>query len=83
MSNRRTTPVADWLAQTRVTDNPEGDLVAEMRRKWRDGEMPDTFPNIAAMRTCVLRFKHYGAVLVVPGVWRRYCKWRDRQGAVS
>ena len=31
-----------------------------MRRKWRDGEMPDTFPNVAAMRTCVLRSSSTG-----------------------
>jgi phytoene dehydrogenase-like protein len=38
---------AEWLKCARVTDDPEGDLVADMRR---DPDRPRTFTSLKALR---------------------------------
>jgi hypothetical protein len=70
--------VKAWLKQARITDEPEGDLVTDMRT---DPEIPHHFPTLKRMRDYV-RLKSRGDRLImaaVPGVWRRYRKWiRER-----
>jgi hypothetical protein len=74
------TITAAWLSRARATDDPEGDLIADMRSELRRGvDVPALFPNMASMR-------HYlrdrgacpEALAAVPGVWRRYRSWVDR-----
>jgi hypothetical protein len=62
---------AEWLERARVTDDPEGDLVADMRR---DPDRPRTFTSLKALRGYIGFKSHYDpAVLAsVPGAWRRY-----------
>jgi hypothetical protein len=43
--------VKAWLAKARITENPEGDLIADMRR---DKDIPRTFPSLDAMRTYLM-----------------------------
>jgi hypothetical protein len=67
---------AEWLEHARVTDDPEGDLVTDMRT---ERELPN-FTSFESMHSYV-RFKSNGdrAVLAaVPGVWRRYEAWCRR-----
>jgi len=74
------TTFTDWLASAKRTNDPEGDLVADMRR---DRDRPPTFQSITAMRDYV-RVKSGGdrAVLAaVPGAWRRYKLWLARHSA--
>jgi hypothetical protein len=63
-----------WLRRAKVTDDPEGDLIADMRT---DLDIPHLFPTFKHMRDYVSR-KSRGDPLIlaaVPGVWRRYRKW--------
>jgi hypothetical protein len=66
----------NWLAATRVTDDPMGDLITDMRS---DPDIPHLFKNIDALRD-YLRSKGAcrEALAVVPRVWRRYRDWLDR-----
>jgi hypothetical protein len=66
----------NWLASTRITDDPMGDLIADMRT---DPGIPPLFKNIDAMRD-YLRSKGAcrEALAIVPRVWRRYQSWQDR-----
>ena len=76
------TAVGAWLMSSRITDTPEGDLIADMKAEWRRGaEMPDLFSNIEDMRGYLRRHGPCPeALAVVPGVWRRYCNWLDQHG---
>jgi YozE SAM-like fold len=58
----------NWLASARITDDPMGDLIADMRR---DPNIPSLFKNIDAMRD-YLRTKGAcrEAIAVVPKLWR-------------
>jgi hypothetical protein len=75
--------IAAWLSCARVTDNPEGDLIADMRAELRRGaDMPGSFRNIVEMRGYLRSRGACREVLAaVPGVWRRYRNWVDRNGA--
>jgi hypothetical protein len=65
-----------WLARERITDNTEGDLIADMRN---DIDLPSLFPNIAAMREYLRsRGACPEALAAVPRVWRRYRRWSWR-----
>ncbi len=75
-----TTATTRWLSKARITDDPEGDLIKDMRHDADStGTEPPLFPNIDAMRG-YLRSKGacHEALQVVPGVWRRYKRWLDR-----
>jgi hypothetical protein len=65
-----------FLAKTRVTDTPAGDLIADMRA---DPDIPELFKSLDAMKDY---FRSRGAcreaMAEVPGVWRRYRAWIDR-----
>src|SRR5215204_4927084 len=65
-----------FLARARVTDDPVGDLIVDMRA---DRNAPPLFKNINAVRG-YLRTKNacMGALEAVPGFWRRYQRWIDR-----
>jgi hypothetical protein len=70
-------PTRRWLRQARITDTPQGDLILDMRA---DPGVPRLFPNIKAMRGYVA-LKCAGdsdIMAAVPGVWRRYQRWLDR-----
>lgn len=71
---------ADWLKSAKVTDDPEGDLVHDMRR---DPDRPPTFTSLRALRRYVGFKSHYDAAVLasVPGTWRRYQAWRKRQAS--
>jgi hypothetical protein len=63
-----------WLARARITDDPAGDLIADMRR---DPDVPSRFDSIEAMRSYLHRKGACRAALAaVPLVWRRYRKAR-------
>jgi hypothetical protein len=61
--------VQAWLKVARATDDPEGDLIEDMRR---DKNLPRLFSNIGQMRS-YLRQKRacQGALNAIPRVWRR------------
>lgn len=70
-----------WLEGMVVTDNPEGDLVADMLR---DPNLPPLFLSIKMMRNHIL--DHGGcpeAVAAVPGVWQRYKKRLNKLRAME
>jgi hypothetical protein len=75
-----TTITAAWLVRARVTDDPEGDLIADMRSELRRSvEVPALFPNMAAMRDYLVgRGASREVLAAVPGVWRRYRRWVDQ-----
>lgn len=67
------------LERARITDDPEGDLITDMRT---EPDIPE-FPDLKSMRDYV-RFKRMGDRLIlaaVPGAWRRYRSWMDRHQA--
>jgi hypothetical protein len=71
--------VQHWLKQEIATDDPEGDLMADMRA---DPDLPHHFPTLKRMRDYA-RLRSRGDPLVmaaVPSVWRRYRKWGRRLG---
>ena len=66
--------VKAWLKNAEVTDDPEGDLIADMRA---DPDILHHFWGLKQMRRYVW-LKSRGDKLImaaVPGVWRRYRKW--------
>jgi YozE SAM-like fold len=67
----------NWLAVTRITEDPAGDLIADMRT---DPNIPHLFSSRDAMRDYV-RSKGAcrQALAAVPIVWRRYKSWLDQQ----
>jgi hypothetical protein len=67
-----------WLARARITDDPEGDLVSDLRREQRIGKLPDSaLVSPRAMQGYIrLRGGCDGAIEAVPGVWRRFRNWR-------
>jgi hypothetical protein len=72
-----TSPTQRWLQRARITDTIEGDLIEDMRR---DPSVPPLFANINELRRYVA-FKsggYSGVMAAVPGVWRRYQQWLDR-----
>jgi hypothetical protein len=69
-----------WLAQTTITDDPVGDLIADMQRDVRQGVTIPSFNNIGDMRAVLCsRNACDEALATVPAAWRRYKRWRDRQ----
>ncbi len=74
------TLTAAWLALARATDDPEGDLIADMRAELRRGaDLPAVFSNKAEMLNYLRsRGACREALAAVPGVWRRYRNWLDR-----
>jgi hypothetical protein len=65
-----------WLAKSRITDDPAGDLMADMRR---DAALPPLFRNIREMRAyLVSRGGCPEALQAIPVVWRRYSSWLMR-----
>jgi hypothetical protein len=72
------TPFEEWLKQAKVTNDPEGDLVTDMRR---DPDRPPTFTSLKALRSYVGFKSHYDTTVLasVPGAWRRYRAWCSRR----
>lgn len=78
VADTQNTPVRAWLARARITDDPEGDFIADMRG---ERDLPYLFRNIEHMRTYLwLRGACFEAQAAVPGVWRRYDRWLSRHG---
>jgi hypothetical protein len=66
----------NFLAHARVTDDPAGDLIKDMRR---DKTLPPLFGSIKEMREYLhRRGACLGALEAVPVVWRRYSTWLAR-----
>jgi hypothetical protein len=65
-----------FVSSARITDDPVGDLIADMRR---DPNLPRLFPNIKAVRE-YLRQKNASpaAVAAVPIFWRRFNQFITR-----
>jgi hypothetical protein len=71
------TPNERWLRVARVTDDPAGDLIADMRA---DRRLPALFPGsmrayLKSLNACS------GALEAVPIVWRRYQSFLGRNPA--
>lgn len=69
-----------WLTRARITDDPEGDLIEDMRSDMRLGvPIPRLFANAEEMHCyLVSRGACSEALACVPRVWRRYRQWMDR-----
>lgn len=73
------TPTERFLAKARCTEDPAGDLIADMRR---DANVPRLFASIGEMRDyLVSRSACREALEAVPVVWRRYRGFLDRNPA--
>jgi hypothetical protein len=67
-----------WLAEAKVTDNPVGDLIADMRRD-ADPKLPEDFPSVSHLKSYLyLRGACREALAVARTAWRRYRAWRDK-----
>jgi hypothetical protein len=64
---------AHWLRRARITDDPVGEVIANMRR---DPDVPPLFQHINEVRS-YLRRKGASteALAAVPILWRRYLNW--------
>jgi hypothetical protein len=84
---REMTTFTAWVLHAKITDDPEGDLIKDMR--WDLREHPDTFPPMFPDMDSLqgyLRWKRnacQAALDTVPGVWRRYQRWVVRNGSNS
>jgi hypothetical protein len=76
LRKRKPTTTQAWLAAAQITDDPAGDVIADMRR---DPDIPALFKNIDAMRD-YLRTKGAcrEALAALPIVWRRHQGWLGR-----
>jgi hypothetical protein len=72
---------AEWLERARVTDDPEGDFVADMRADMRiNSDRPQTFTSLRALRCYVsLRGGDREVLAAVSAAWRRYRRWLGRK----
>jgi hypothetical protein len=71
--------VKEWLHYARRTDDPAGDLIADMAR---DRDLPPLFRNIGHMRSYLQQEGACREALdAVPVVWRRYNGWLTRNPA--
>jgi hypothetical protein len=68
----------EWLRCAKLTNDPEGDFVYDMRR---DPDRPATFTSLKAVRAYVGFKSGYDRLVLasVPGAWRRYKAWRKRR----
>jgi hypothetical protein len=68
-----------FLQQSRVTNNPVGDLIGDMRT---DPDLPPDFQTFSQLRDYIRsKSQDNGLVMAaVPGVWRRYQRWQRSQG---
>jgi hypothetical protein len=64
-----------FLTQAEVTDDPAGDLIADMRS---DRDLPDVQDIRAARFYLRDRGACQGAIDALPDVWWRYVKWCAR-----
>jgi len=68
---------SDFLKQAKVTDNPTGDLIGDLKL---DRTRPDDFASPARLRGHMhLRSACPEALRMVPAVWKRYQRWVARQ----
>jgi hypothetical protein len=63
----------EWLARARLTRDPEGDLVGDMRTDSRLPKFRDLDQMLTYLKT---RDACYGALRAAPRVWRRYKRRR-------
>lgn len=65
-----------WLANARITDDPVGDVIADLKR---DPNVPRLFHNAEEMRNYIRsRQGCREAIAAVSAVWKRYRRWQDR-----
>jgi YozE SAM-like fold len=68
--------IGDWLAHTRATDDPAGDLIRDMRD---DPRLPRDVASMEALRGYLQsRGACPEAVKAARTVMRRYRNWQDR-----
>jgi hypothetical protein len=73
---RKLMAFGEWLERARVTDDPEGDLIDDIRR---DRNPPPQFPTLEAMqRYLQSRNACQQAIEAAPIVWRRYRRWQNQ-----
>lgn len=71
-----TTCTKEWLAASRITNTPAGDMIADMRR---DPDIPPLFHSAEEMRSYLsLKGACREALATVPAAWVRYRRWVDR-----
>ena len=73
--------VRAWLKHARTTDDPAGDLIADMRHEVRrdPASIPRLFGNVGEMRGYLRQQGACREALdAVPVVWRRYSSWLAR-----
>ena len=64
---------ANWLRRARITDDPVGEVIANMRR---DPDVPPLFRHINEVRSYLRRnCASTEALAAVPILWRRYLNW--------
>jgi hypothetical protein len=69
-----------WLVRARITDDPEGDLIDDMRSELRRHILPGSFSTENDLRGYLAgRGACREALAAVPGVGRRYCRYRWRR----
>jgi hypothetical protein len=67
-----------WLSETEVTVDIPGHLIGDLKA---DDELPDNIESAQQLRDYMKRVGACHAVLkAVPVVWKRYERWRARQG---
>ena len=66
------TGLRDWLAVARITRNPAGHLVMDMKA---DGELPALRSLAGLIRYLERHAACYGALQAAPVAWRRYRRW--------
>lgn len=63
-----------WLDLAKVTDDPAGDLIADIRR---DPRFPRHVSSEQSLKRALPITACDGAAKAVPQVWRRYTQWRE------
>lgn len=69
-----------WLASARITDDPEGDLIEDLRA---DRRLNGRLPPIRTLADLSGHLRNRSAcreaIEAVPDVWDRYVRWLCRQ----
>lgn len=75
-----------WLTKTRATNNPTGDIIADMKCDYDENpnNFPEVFHDISEMRAY---FHSRGAceavVDLIPNLWVRYRQWMIQNVSTS
>jgi hypothetical protein len=80
LASKEVTEVEQWLDSISITDDPCGDLIADMRSDFKRNpeKFPPMFTSIDSMHS-VIPITAWEAHAVVPAAWARYKAWCRRQ----